>query len=271
MKQRMIGVNTNCYHGYSLHDALEGIAMAGFHYVELTATEGWTEHVFRNQSFETLCAAQDKMRSLGLLPFAMSGHCNLMDEMRLAAFERNMRLARFFGCEYIVSSIGEAHMKDLTTSGNDLLVKHIKSLLPDLERNALRLVLELHGEHSTGAVLREITEKVGSPLVGINYDTANAIFYGGVDPATDIACCIDQVYYLHIKDKAGEQRDWNFPALGKGSVDFPEIFRQLDSADNAAPLSIEIEFTQAGPCDLAEVNRAVSDSADYLRGLGCRL
>ncbi|MBS1484119.1 MAG: sugar phosphate isomerase/epimerase, partial [Clostridium sp.] len=40
--KRTIGVNSNCYHGYSVEDALEGIAAAGFHYVELTATKGWT-------------------------------------------------------------------------------------------------------------------------------------------------------------------------------------------------------------------------------------
>ena len=36
--KRTIGVNSNCYHGYSVEDALEGIAAAGFHYVELTAS-----------------------------------------------------------------------------------------------------------------------------------------------------------------------------------------------------------------------------------------
>lgn len=51
MMPRIIGVNSNCYHGYSIDEALEGIAAAGFHYVELTATKGWTEHVFPDQSY----------------------------------------------------------------------------------------------------------------------------------------------------------------------------------------------------------------------------
>ena len=38
--KRIIGVNSNCYHGYSIEEALEGIHKAGFHYVELTATKG---------------------------------------------------------------------------------------------------------------------------------------------------------------------------------------------------------------------------------------
>ena len=46
METRKIIVNSNCYHGYSLKEAAEGIAQAGFHHIELTATKGWTEHVF---------------------------------------------------------------------------------------------------------------------------------------------------------------------------------------------------------------------------------
>ena len=102
MEKRIIAVNSNCYHGYPVEDALEGIAAAGFHYVELTATKGWTEHVFPDQSFEKLCAVKDKMKELGLIPFSMSGHCNLMDTQRLPDFVMNMRLAHFFGCDYIV-------------------------------------------------------------------------------------------------------------------------------------------------------------------------
>ena len=49
--ERVIAVNSNCYHGYGIFECLEGIHKAGFHYVELTATKGWTEHVFPDLSF----------------------------------------------------------------------------------------------------------------------------------------------------------------------------------------------------------------------------
>ena len=129
MMPRIIGVNSNCYHGYSIDEALEGIAAAGFHYV-LTATKGWTEHVFPDQSFASLCHVQDKLKELDLVPFAMSGHTNLMDVDRLPDFIMNMRLAHFFGCKYIVSSIGEAHLKDKAKTGNEVLVQNIKGLIP---------------------------------------------------------------------------------------------------------------------------------------------
>ena len=40
-----LGGHTNSYHTYSLEEALEGIAAAGYRFVELTAVRGWTEHV----------------------------------------------------------------------------------------------------------------------------------------------------------------------------------------------------------------------------------
>ena len=45
----------------------------------------------------------------------------------------------------------------------------------------MTLVLEIHGDHGDGKILKEITALVGSPRVKINYDTANAVFYGGVN------------------------------------------------------------------------------------------
>ncbi len=269
--KRKIGVNSNCYHGYSIEDALEGIAKAGFHYVELTATKGWTEHVFPDQTFEYLEGLREKMNQLQIIPYAMSGHCNLMDRERLADFIMNIKLAAFFGCDYIVSSVGEAHLQDKEKTSNELVAEHIQLLIPYLEKYGMDLVLESHGDHAVGAVLKDITDRVGSDRVGINYDTANVIYYGQVRPEEDIDSCMEDVKYMHLKDKAGETREWNFPALGQGNVDFPQIFWKLRQAGNNCPFSIEIEFTPDGPGDLETVNQAVRDSAEYLKGQGFEL
>ena len=267
MKQ-IIAVNSNCYHGFSIEEAIEGIRAAGFHYIELTATKGWTEHVFPDMPFERLLDVQDKLAQAKLAPFAMSGHCNLMDTARIGDFEKNMRLAAFFGCSYIVSSIGEAHLKDNATADNETVAGHIRALVPLLEKYGLMLVLETHGhDHGTGKVLSDIVRLVDSPRVKVNYDTANVIFYGRVDPCQDLRGCVENVAYLHLKDKAGAPDEWNFPALGKGHVDFPGI-QILRENGNDSPLSIEIEFTPAGPANLAQVHQAVKESADYLRAQG---
>lgn len=272
MSKRIIAVNSNCYHGFTIEEAIEGIRKAGFHYIELTATKGWTEHVFPDQSFERLLEVKDKLDAAGLVPFSMSGHCNLMDTARIGDFVKNIRLAAFFGCDYIVSSIGEAHLQDHAVADNETVARHVAALVPELEKYGLTLVLETHGhEHGTGKVLADIVKRVGSERVKVNYDTANVIFYGRVNPCEDLASCIGDVGYVHLKDKAGADDAWDFPAVGKGRIDFPNIFAQLSAAGNDSPFSIEIEFTAAGPKNLAEVDQAVQDSADYLKAQGFEL
>ena len=220
---RIVGLNTNCYHGYSIEDALKGAANAGFKFIELTATKGWTEHVFPDQSFSRLLSVRELLNDLDLTAFSMSGHTNLMDDERLPDFRMNMQLANFYGCSYIVSSIGEAHLEDRVESANDIIVRNIRSLLPSLEELGLVLVLETHGAHCSKE-LSEIVEAVDSPFVKMNYDTANVIFYAGIRPEEDIKTCLKDVGYFHLKDKAGGEREWNFPALGDGYIDFPSIF-----------------------------------------------
>lgn len=274
MKKRIIAVNSNCYHGYSIEEAIEGIKAAGFKYIELTATKGWTEHVFPNQSFERLLQIKDLLDKNGIIPFAMSGHTNLMDDARIDDFVKNIRLAHFFGCDYIVSSIGEAHLEDKAVASNEVVAQHIKGFLPYLEKYDMKLVIETHGDHGTGKILGEICDLVGSDRVMINYDTANAIFWGYLnenDMYEDFSACINQIGYMHIKDKLGDIHEWNFPALGKGYVPFEKIFNSLDSKSNMSPLSIEIEFTEKGPKDIDEINNAVKDSANYLKSLGFEL
>ena len=149
---RIVGLNTNCYHGYSIEDALKGAANAGFKFIELTATKGWTEHVFPDQSFSRLLSVRELLNDLDLTAFSMSGHTNLMDDERLPDFRMNMQLANFYGCSYIVSSIGEAHLEDRVESANDIIVRNIRSLLPSLEELGLVLVLDDIPEHGlTGA------------------------------------------------------------------------------------------------------------------------
>ena len=265
--ERIIAVNTNTYHGFGIEETLYEIKKAGFKYIELTATKGWTEHVYKDMSFEYLQSIKDLMHRLNLECVGFSGHPNLLDKDRLKDFICNIHLAKFFGAKYIVSSVGEAHLKDKECEDADL-IKNIKELIEILESEDIQLVLETHGEHSNARVLKDIIDKVGSKYVGINYDTANVIFYSNVRPEFDIDFCIKDVAYMHLKDKVGKNNEWNFPALGKGNIDFDIIFQKLELENNNCPFSIEIEFTEKGVKDIEDVTKAVIDSAAYLKKKG---
>ncbi len=271
--KRIIAVNSNTYHGFSLKDAISGIKAAGFNYIELTATKGWTEHVFPTMSLNELYEVEEQLIEAGLTPISLSGHTNLMDNNRLDDFIANIRLAHFFGCKYIISSIGEAHLEDQAELSDQKTAENIKTLIPYLEDYGLILGLENHGKHGTGKQLKKIVDLIDSERVVVNYDTANAIFYGeeNLDLAADLKSALDKVGHLHLKDKAGAQKEWNFPALGRGNIDFEPLFKLLKESENNSPFSIEIEFREDGPADLAEVNQAVKDSYQFLKEAGFKL
>ena len=62
-----LGGHSNSYHTYSLEEALEGIAAAGYKFVELSAVRGWTEHVPLEADAKTLGRIQRMMNKLGLM------------------------------------------------------------------------------------------------------------------------------------------------------------------------------------------------------------
>ncbi|HTM53177.1 MAG TPA: sugar phosphate isomerase/epimerase [Pirellulales bacterium] len=92
---------------------------------------------------------------------------------------------------------------------------------------------------------------------GFNFDPSHLIWQG-VDPAEFIRAFADRIYHVHVKDAvvrlnghAGilgshlpfgdPRRGWEFRSPGRGSVDFEEMIRALNSIKYAGPLSVEWE------------------------------
>jgi L-ribulose-5-phosphate 3-epimerase len=267
--------HTNSYHGFTLEQALSGISRAGFQYVELSAVRGWTEHVMPDMNDEEKNRARDLLQKYGLTPIGLSGHCNLMDGSRLADFECNIGLAAEFGCKYVISSTGEAHFGKDEVFTDEGLVKNIQKVIPALEKHGLAMVLEIHGEHNTGEKMYALTQKVNSPLVAINYDTANVFYFGGKLPADDVKTCAPGVSYVHLKDKKGPQKEWNFPGVGNGELPLAAFMDYMDAQGYGGPYSVEIEYTQDfcmrdkdRPGDIGVADKEMADSYAYLKKLG---
>ena len=135
-----------------------------------------------------------------------------------------------------------------------MVAEHIRALVPELEKYGLTLVLETHGDHGSGRILKEIVDRVGSPRVGINYDTANALFYGNVDLGADLDAAWTPSATCTSRTRAASGRYGTSPPWASW-LDFPLVFDKLAKAGNDCPFSIEIEFTQAGAKDLARSTR----------------
>ena len=258
--------HTNSYHSYSLEQALEGIAKAGFRHVELSGVNGWTEHVPVPANEAEIREVKAKLESHGLQANSFSGHSDLTTPEGLEDGRRALQTADKLGIALFITAIG-GHYKE----GEDkaAFMRHIRTLASDAESLGVTIGLEVHGEiMATGKSSAELIEEIGEDNVRITYDTANCEFYGGVKAVDDLEHALPYLCHVHAKDKAGKQDEWNFPAVGEGDVDFSRVIQTLRDGDYEGSLSVEIEFTGEPWPPVDEVHRAMASAHDELKRLG---
>lgn len=261
-----LGGHTNSYHTYSLEEALEGIAAAGFRFVELSAVRGWTEHVPLDADAATLGGVQRMLNRLALVPISLSGHSDLTTDDGLRLGLLAVDLCQRMGIDIMNTAIGGHYSEH---EDEDAFMGNIHALADHAAARGIRLGIEIHGEITkSGKAALPVLERIGRRNVLINYDTANAEFYGGVDPVEDLAAALPKMVHCHLKDKRGAGRVWDFPAIGEGHIDFKAVLGTMAKGGFTGPLSVEIEFGGEPWPPLAEVNRAMKASHDRLAALG---
>jgi L-ribulose-5-phosphate 3-epimerase len=94
-------------------------------------------------------------------------------------------------------------------------------------------------------------------------------------PTEDIKTCASGVKYIHLKDKKGAQKEWNFPGVGNGDLPLKAFMDYMDLQGYTGPYSVEIEFTQDfcmrdkdRPGDIDIADKQMADSFLYLKSLG---
>jgi sugar phosphate isomerase/epimerase len=236
-----IGCSTNCYHGFDLETALHGIADAGFHYVELASVRDYTEHVMPERMNEhDKRMLRDQLKDYGLSPMSISGHSDLSASKGVDDFKRRVDLAKWFGATVVNTGPGEVENPE----GKKRFFNNMETIALYAAQAGVTVALETHGElMGSGRAAASVMERIDSPWVRINYDTGNVIFYGDVNPKEDISSAIPFLGHIHLKDKRGGKKVWDFPPLGMGEVDFPSIFSTLEEARYAGPISVEIEVS----------------------------
>ncbi|MCB1496779.1 MAG: sugar phosphate isomerase/epimerase [Bauldia sp.] len=265
LKNRL-GGHTNSYHTYSLEEALEGIAAAGYRYVELSAVRGWTEHVPLEADAKELGRIQRMMNSLGLVSLSLSGHSDLTTKEGLADGLLAVDLCERMGIGIMNTAIGGHYSED---EDEDAFMGNIHELADYAAARDIRLGIEIHGEITkSGAAAIPVLERIGRPNVLINYDTANVEFYGDVKAVDDLPIALPKMVHCHLKDKRGEGRVWDFPGIGDGDIDFARILGIIEKGGYEGPLSVEIEFLGEPWPALEEVNRSMKASHDRLAALG---
>ena len=219
MRNALAG-HTNSFHTYGREEALAGIAAAGYRTVELTAVEGWTEHVDLDADTAELRA---RLAHYGLEPVVLSGHSDLTTDEGLAYGIKAVRWGADYGLPVMNTAIG-GHCEP---GGERVRVPGQHRALADAADDAgVDVALEIHGDiMASGARTLPLLERIGHPRIKVAYDTGNCEFYGDVKAVDDLAAMVPYLANVHLKDHRGGKGDWDFPAPGDGTVDFASILR----------------------------------------------
>lgn len=131
----------------------------------------------------------------------------------------------------------------------------------------LTVALETHPDLVTnGDQALETMRAVNHPRVRVNFDTANIYYYNQNRTAVDeLQKITEYVAAVHLKDTTGGYQTWDFPALGRGVVDFPRVFALLNYRGFRGPFTIELEGTRGTVRSEAEQLAYVEESVHYLK------
>jgi sugar phosphate isomerase/epimerase len=258
--------HTNSYHTYGLDDALEGIARAGFKYVELSAVRGWTEHVPLEAGDTQIAEIKAKLDRLALKASALSGHSDLTTSGGVVDGKKAVDLCTKLGLSLMNTAIGGHYSED---EDKVSFMGYIHDLADYAADRGVTLALEVHGDiMASGQISIPLIQEINRSNVKINYDTANCVFYGGVEAVDDLRPVVPYLAHVHLKDTGGGKRDWNFPAVGEGRLDFRAILRLLEEEGYTGPFSVEIEFQGEPWPPVSEVHRSMQVSYQHLKSLG---
>ncbi len=254
--------HTNSYHTYGFDEALEGIAEAGYTSVELSAVPGWTEHVVLNGTEDV----RKKVDSYGLEVVSLSAHSDLTTREGTEHGVKAVHWAAEYGIPIVNTAVGGHASKEENEA--DFLA-NVGDIADAAESVGVVIGLEIHGDiMASGKQTLPLLEKIGRESIRVNYDTANVEFYSGDKAVDDLPLIASYLVHVHLKDTSGGKGNWDFQALGTGSVDFAQVLRILEEAGYDGPYSVELEFSGEPWPPLGEVNEAMRISHEHLTGLG---
>jgi len=266
-----IGCFTNCYGKYGVEEALKNIPKIGLKYAELglKAHGGYLvipESKVPSTSMDDaeIAKFKDRLRNLGLTP--CSGNIALGDGSEVGPFKSKLDFLKKMGIKTAVTSVSH---KDSTADRKGLFKK-----LREIGDHAAGLGVVVAFETHPGIVqnadeILKTMKELNHRNLRVNFDTANIYYYNeGVDLEDQLKRAAPYIAHVHLKDSRKNPKEWYFPALGDGLIDFPMVFRTLNGVGFTGPFSMEIEGIAGEDLTLDQIQARLKKSVDYLRKIG---
>lgn len=252
---------------YTLDQALEGLAEAGYTHCEVGAVKGWFEHIDPDTATDkTINDAATKLKETGLTLVSMSGHTQLQTPEGKARFTRCLEIAKELGAQIVNTFTGDAS----TDEEREAYFANVADLCDYAKTLGLKIGMETDSNMLPTAKLGgAILDRINRPdTLGFNYDPGNVVYYTGADPLEDITYALPRMVHFHFKDKIGGQGVFNFPPPGDGELDMAGLLQIARDAGYTGPVSAEVEFDEKGWPDYDACRAAAKRSVENLHAMG---
>ncbi|MBD3352440.1 MAG: TIM barrel protein [Candidatus Lokiarchaeota archaeon] len=253
MSKYLLSCRPGSYRQYAMH-AYEHLPEIGVKYMEIKTPSNQEDVNFTKEMLE----------ELNLQALSLNYPINIDDKNNIQKFEDIIPLIKQIGPTYLFSSVKVK--KEKKRAKGYRILQEIGDIAKE---NDLFISVETHPPYNTnGDRGKETMENVDHPNIKINFDTANIYYYNkDVDGKEELKKVLPWLYSIHIKDCRKKTKDWYFPAIGDGEVDFPGIIAILDGLDKTIPLTLEIEGIKGEKLSLEDVKKRVEKSVNYLKSI----
>jgi len=270
-------ISTAAYDGYDLATAFREISRVGVDLVEVAFIEGYTDP-FTEDYFNDDNAAEitARLAEHNLKCLSFSSHVDLSREGIVEIFKNRMAFAKKLGSKYIVSNAAPLQNKSQ-------FMENIKKLGQTAAGLDMMIVLENPGDGKANVMdsaepAAVLIAEIGLENVKINYDFGNLLShcFEKIRPEKDYKYVRDTAVHYHIKDVASDEAGWYFTEIGRGTIDYGKIIKELAALPEPVPLSFEIPLRirrapDASPrrasqaVDLKEIRQVMEKSVNFVK------
>jgi sugar phosphate isomerase/epimerase len=274
-----LAFSTNAYTKFTLPEACDRIAAAGYRAIEILADAPhaypltYSEHEARR--------LRERLDALGLKVVAINGNTamgyfkpfpeqltfepslispsEVHREDRLAIIRACLALANVLGSPVVTITTGQPLSGEPAGVLRGRLLAGLDVAVEAADRAGVDLAVEPEpGQFiETSADLKALLDEVDHPRLGANLDVGHA-WCAGDDPAESARLLARHLKHLHLEDIKDRRHYHLIPGEG-GEIDFPAIRRALDEVGYRRAAAVEL-YTYANEPDRAarESFRALS-------------
>jgi sugar phosphate isomerase/epimerase len=266
-----LAFSTNAYTKFTLPEACDRIAAAGYGAVEVLAD---APHAYPpTYSAHQAQRLAERLAALKLRPVAINGNTamgyfspppegltfepslispnEVHREDRLSIIRQAMTLANRLGAPVVTITTGQPAPGEEVEVLWRRLREGLEHILHAADLAGVDVAIECEpGQFiETSAVLRRLLDEVDHPRLGANLDIGHA-WCAGEDPAASVRLLAGRIMHLHLEDIKGRRHYHLIPGLGE--IDFAAVRRALGEIGYDRAAAVEL-YTYTDEPDRAAI------------------